>query len=152
MEIGKSDNVTIIESLLEGEGTPLARLLNALSYVHEMLGEASWVGFYEYDEGRDGLYLGPYQGHLACLYIQNGKGVVGDSFKERKDIYVPDVSEYPGYICCDERARSEAVFYLENGRRKFILDIDHPDVNGLEKDLDMLKKIADLLANSDYFA
>jgi L-methionine (R)-S-oxide reductase len=43
------------------------------------------------------LYLGPFQGKVACTRIEIGKGVCGTSAK-RETIIVPDVDKFPGHI------------------------------------------------------
>lgn len=51
----------------------------------------NWVGFYlkttpAHDHLDASLYLGPFQGEVACVAIPNGKGVCGASAKSRKTV------------------------------------------------------------------
>ena len=132
------------------DGGHLTNLLNALSFLKEGIREISWLGFYEYDG--DVLNLSLFQGSPACLKIKPGKGVVGTSFQEEKDIYVPDVNAFPGHIACDSRSKSEIVYYLNDGsRRCVIFDIDSHEYDALEKHIDLLKKASLLLYGSPYF-
>jgi GAF domain-containing protein len=42
-------------------------------------------------------------------------------------IVVPDVHQFPGYICCDPTASAELVVPLKEGKRIHgVLDIDYP--------------------------
>lgn len=138
--------ISSIESTMKSnEGTSLARLLNALSLLHEALGEASWVGLYLYDEKSGSLNLGPFQGSPACYSIKPGKGVVGTCFGAKKPLYVDDVKEFPGYISCDPIVKSEVCFPLFAGENVIgILDIDSPKLDGLKEELPVLMAIAHL--------
>ena len=141
----------IIESIereLNGPGNSLAKMLNSLSIVKEALGEGCWVGLYVYQETDNILNLGPFQGSPACESIKPGKGVVGTSYAAKRPMYVPDVSKFPGYISCDARVKSEAVFPLVYQDQVIaIFDVDSPLIDGLKNDLDILGQVAQLLAN-----
>lgn len=137
-----------IERELQGQGNSLAKLLNSLAMIKEALGEGCWVGLYVYQESDNLLNLGPFQGSPACETIKPGKGVVGTSYAAKRPMYVPDVSQFPGYISCDPRVKSEAVFPLVFQEQVIaIFDVDSPTIDGLKNDLPLLGKIADLLAN-----
>lgn len=131
---------------LEGGKTPISGLLNALSFLRETLGEASWVGFYV-DDG-ESLKLSYFSGAPACEDISYGKGVVGKCHAEKKDIYVPDVSKFPGYISCDPRAKSETVYFLKKQGKFYVFDIDSPRINGLENVFLELKECGRILLES----
>lgn len=141
----------IIASLLStmnGEGNFLAKLLNMLSLVKESLGEGSWVGLYVYDEKTNQLNLGPFQGSPACVTIRPGKGVVGTSYAAKKPMYIPDVSLFPGYISCDSRVQSEAVFPIVYHEQVVaIFDVDSMAKDGLKDDLGILSQIAALIGD-----
>ena len=53
------------------------------------------------------LILGPFQGKVACVRIEKGKGVCGTAWKEDEVQLVPDVHAFPGHIACDGDSRSE---------------------------------------------
>jgi len=65
--------------------------VSALVYYHlkDSLGvPVNWVGFYlkstpSTDHADSSLYLGPFQGEVACVAIPNGKGVCGAAAKSR---------------------------------------------------------------------
>src|SRR5574344_1086861 len=140
--------VKSIESELNGNGNALAKMLNALAMVKEALGKNAWVGLYVYQESDNVLNLGPFQGSPACETIKPGKGVVGTSYAAKRPMYVPDVSKFPGYISCDARVNSEAVFPIVYQDQVIaIFDVDSPKLDGLKNDLDVLGQVAQLFGN-----
>lgn len=142
---------SIVDSVrqeLNGSGNYLAKLLNALSLVKESLGEGAWVGLYIYDEKDNILNLGPFQGSPACETIKPGKGVVGTCYAAKRAMYVDDVHRFPGYISCDNRVLSEAVYPLMYQDQVIaVFDIDSCQLDGLKNDLEILSEIANLFAN-----
>ena len=106
----------------------LGRLCNALSLLHMVLGQKSWVGLYLAHEGR--LVLGPFQGTPACEVIAFGKGVVGTCYAKAQPIAFDDVSKIENYICCDAAAKSEICVPIDDeGKIVAILDVDLPEVH-----------------------
>lgn len=85
-----------------------------------------WIGFYLVDESKKSLYLGPFQGPLACTEIPYGKGVCGSAWANRKSVIVDDVHQFPGHIACSSLSNSEIVVPLFDTEGKVIgvLDID----------------------------
>lgn len=105
----------------------IATLSNAASLLHWYLNNVNWVGFYLWNEEREELVLGPFQGLPACLRIKPGRGVCGTAFSSRRTQRVADVQQFPGHITCDADSRSELVIPLErDGRIIGVLDIDSP--------------------------
>lgn len=114
-----------LEALLEGESNKIANLANASALLNEVLDEINWVGFYLMEEGE--LILGPFQGRVACVHIQVGRGVCGTAVSENKTQVVPDVHAFPGHIACDSASRSEIVVPIRvDGKVVGVLDIDSP--------------------------
>ena len=71
------------------------------------------------------LYLGPFQGKVACTNIEIGKGVCGTSAQKMETVVVPDVDEFPGHIVCDADSKSEIVIPILKDNKLFgVLDID----------------------------
>ena len=140
-----------VRTYLEMDGPKRANFLNALSFIHKWLGQDSWVGFYLYDEKEDVLNLSLFQGTPACLKIKPERGVVGACFMKQKEIYVPDVRLFPGYIACDEKSLSEVVFYLKDKEGRIaIFDIDSPTIDGLKEKNADLREVSLLL--QDYLS
>ena len=119
-----------------------AHLHNALSLLHQVLGEGSWVGLYLATPTR--LILGPFQGTPACEKIAFGKGVVGECYSSEKTITVKDVTKRANYICCDAAAKSEiCVPMKKDGRLVAVLDVDLPYVHECaDKEIVAFEKIA----------
>ena len=140
------DVLLFLESTPDEPELKQAHLGNALSSMHVALGEKSWVGLYLATPTR--LILGPFQGTPACEVIAFGKGVVGTSYSQEDVVAVNDVSEFPGYICCDAAAKSEICLPMYvSGKIAAILDIDLPDLHDWQQEeIDILKKIATYLA------
>ena len=92
--------------------------------LHTTFDEFFWTGFYLVREGE--LRLGPFQGPLACMHIQYGRGVCGTAWKEAQTQVVPDVELFPGHIACSSLSRSEIVVPVKNEAQEVVavLDID----------------------------
>ena len=102
-----------------------ANLANASALLNDTLKEINWVGFYLMEDGK--LVLGPFQGKLACVEIQVGKGVCGTAVLRDETVLVKNVHEFPGHIACDSASNSEIVLPIHrDGRILGVLDIDSP--------------------------
>jgi L-methionine (R)-S-oxide reductase len=113
-----------IKSLLNPADNIITNLANCTAALKQTFEKISWVGFYIFD-GKE-LYLGPFQGKVACNIIQIGKGVCGIAAEKRGTIIVPDVNKFPGHIFCDADSKSEIVVpMLKKDNSLFgILDLD----------------------------
>jgi L-methionine (R)-S-oxide reductase len=115
-----------IKSLVRKEDNLITNLSNFTAALKQTFNKISWVGFYLFDGTK--LYLGPFQGKVACTEIKIGSGVCGTSAKERKTIIVEDVDKFPGHIACDVEARSEIVVpIIKDGNLFGVLDLDSND-------------------------
>ena len=113
-------------ALVDGVPHLVTKLANLSALLWESLDEINWAGFYLAD-GDGSLYLGPFQGKVACTYIAPGRGVCGTAAAERRTVVVPDVHEFPGHIACDSVSRSEIVVPIFAGEKvAAVLDIDSP--------------------------
>mgnify|MGYP001311310186 CR=1 FL=1 len=83
-----------------------------------------WVGFYLVKNQR--LEIGPYQGPLACIQIDFGKGVCGKCWKEKMPIIVNDVDSFNGHIACNPNSKSEIVIPIFDKHKnvEMVLDVD----------------------------
>ncbi|NLS43362.1 GAF domain-containing protein [BEV proteobacterium] len=78
-----------------------------------------------FNKADDTLFLGPFQGRVACVRIPAGKGVCGRAIAENRIQPVDDVHAFPGHIACDAASNAEIVFPLSvNGQLIGVLDID----------------------------
>lgn len=126
-------------SLNEGCRVPLCGLSNCTALLWESMPQINWAGFYLCKD--ETLYLGPFQGKIACTVIPFTRGVCGACARERRVQLVQDVHQFPGHIACDSASNSEIVLPLiRNGELLGVMDIDSPivgrfdveDQNGLE--------------------
>lgn len=138
-----------IASLAEAERDAVALLSNASALIYHSLENVNWAGFYLMDKGS--LLLGPFQGKVACVRIQVGRGVCGTAVKENKTLVVDDVHQFPGHIACDSASNSEIVIPVhKDGAVIGVLDIDSEefkrftdrDREGLESVVKTIEKVA----------
>ena len=118
------DDLTgIIKSLLNKNDNLLSNLSNFTAALKQTFDKINWVGFYLFDGEK--LYLGPFQGKVACTKIDLGKGVCGTSALSRKTIIIDDVNKFPGHILCDSDSKSEIVIpLLKKNKLLGVLDLD----------------------------
>lgn len=127
-------DLNILESLINDNEKKITILSNSSAFFNDSLDNINWVGFYLLDN--DYLYLGPFQGHPACIKIKVGSGVCGNTIKENKTIVVDNVLEYKGHIACDSNSRSEVCIPIYiNNEIYGLLDIDSPIFNRFDSNL-----------------
>ena len=134
-----------IESIIDKD-LPLVSNLSNVSSILNKLDDINWCGFYLVKDNT--LYLGPFQGEVACTIIPLGKGVCGTAFKEKKTIIVDDVNQFKGHIACSSLSKSEIVTpIIKNGEVKAVIDIDSPIYNRFNKDDQIfLEEVAKILS------
>lgn len=137
-----------MRSLLEGCALPLPALANCSALLWEHLDRINWAGFYLLKDNT--LYLGPFQGKVACTVIPMGKGVCGTAAQSREIQLVPDVHLFPGHIACDSASNSEIVLPLiADGLLLGVMDIDSPEVNRFsQEDAEGLAALCQILCES----
>lgn len=146
----KTEKYIELEKLLKVLILPEDNFLSSLSNFTAMLKQTfesfSWTGFYLYDGEK--LYLGPFQGKIACTNIYPGKGVCGTSFSEGKTVIVEDVDNFPGHIACDSGSRSEIVVpIIKNKTVIGVLDIDSYEYSNFDEvDKEYLEKFINYLS------
>ena len=120
-----------ILALVKGESNRVAILATVSAVLHEAF-DFFWTGFYLV-EGSE-LIVGPFQGLVACLRIQKGKGVCGSAWENEQSIIVPDVNKYPGHIACSALSQSEIVIPLisDSGKVLGVLDIDSTELDAFD--------------------
>ena len=133
--------------LAEGEPGFIPVLSNASALLYESIEDINWAGFYLIDKGS--LLLGPFQGKVACIRINLGKGVCGTAAALDKTQLIANVHEFAGHIACDSASNSEIVVPLhKDGRVVGVLDIDSPTLNRFsEADKEGLESFAKALEN-----
>ena len=143
--------VAQVRSVLEGERDWLSNLSQFSALVYQSVPHLNWAGFYM-ARGQE-LVVGPFQGKVACVRLQLGRGVCGTAAQRRTTVIVPDVEKFPGHVACDHASRSEIVVPLiKDGRLAGVLDLDSPllarfdaaDAAGLEKMAEIFLHNSDL--------
>lgn len=135
------------QALIEGESNVIANLANIAALLKQMLEDINWVGFYLYDEARDQLVLGPFQGKPACIRIDRGRGVCGKAFDDQTIQRIDDVHQFPGHIVCDAASQSEMVLPFKlNATYRGVLDLDAPILHRFQQqDQDLLSQVIQVL-------
>ena len=127
---------------------PISVMANGAAILFNELTDLNWAGFYLMQDGK--LILGPFQGKLACMEIQVGKGVCGTAVATDSVQRVENVHEFPGHIACDSASNSEIVIPIhKNGEIYGVLDIDSPSFSRFsEEDEAGLKEFVAIIENS----
>ena len=122
-----------LEALVGNETNVTAILATVVAALHASF-NFFWTGFYLVEHNE--LVVGPFQGPLACLRIEKGKGVCGGAWLQKKSIVVPDVELYPGHIACSASSKSEIVvpLFSSSGDVLGVLDIDSDRLNSFDQD------------------
>lgn len=122
-----------LESLLISSENLITNLANCTAALKQTFEKIIWVGFYLFD-GKE-LFLGPFQGNVACNTIRIGEGVCGTAAKKRETIIVPDVHKFPGHIFCDAETKSEIVvpIFKKDNSLFGVLDLDSYDYNSFNE-------------------
>ena len=136
-----------LKSLLTKNDNLISNLSNCIAAIKEVFDKVSWVGFYLFDGEK--LYLGPFQGKVACTTIEMGKGVCGTAASRKESILITDVHKFPGHIACDSGSRSEIVVpILRRDSLIGVLDLDSYDFNSFgETDKKYLEEICKFLSD-----
>ncbi len=164
--VPKKDSYSLLISqislLINPEEKLISNLSNLCAAIMQTFPRFNWVGFYIRES--EHLYLGPFQGKVACTKIEIGKGVCGTSAAKKETIIVPNVYEFPGHIFCDSDSKSEIVVPIViNDYVWGVLDIDSPefstfdetDKKYLEEIIEHLKTLIlkyELFSNSEKMA
>ena len=136
-----------IEALINTNEPLITSFSNITAALKQTFNKISWVGFYFAKDSI--LYLGSFQGKVACTRIKIGEGVCGTSAKTKLTQIVPNVHEVPGHIACDVESNSEIVVPLFNGDEIYaVLDLDSIEFSAFdETDKIWLEKISSLISD-----
>ncbi|MBR0451498.1 MAG: GAF domain-containing protein [Oscillospiraceae bacterium] len=137
-----------LQALLAQDPYFVPALSNASALLWEEIKDINWAGFYLVRDGQ--LVLGPFQGKVACIHIQKGKGVCGTAWEKDETQLVPDVHKFPGHIACDSASNSEIVVPIHHdGEVAAVLDIDSPLFNRFSlEDCEGLSAFSSVLSDS----
>lgn len=113
-----------IEAIIDPHLPLVSNLANVSSLLYT-LDNINWAGFYL--SNKEHLYLGPFQGEVACTKIPFDKGVCGASCTQKKTIIVDDVNTFKGHIACSTLSKSEIVVPIIKEQEVVgVIDIDSP--------------------------
>lgn len=134
-----------VKNLLNKNENLISNLANFTAALKQTFSKISWIGFYLFDGEK--LYLGPFQGKVACTIINIGSGVCGTSAQKLETLIVPDVDKFPGHIACDVESRSEIVVpIVKDGKLIGVLDLDSTEYDSFnETDKKYLEELVDFL-------
>lgn len=128
---------------------PIARMATISALLHHKMPHFFWTGFYRLIEGK--LFVGPYQGPLACAVLDGPEGVCWACVNQQEAIIVPDVHTFAGHVACDARSQSEIVLPVRDpaGNVVAVLDVDSDQPDSFsEVDRAGLEKIVALVMAS----
>ncbi len=125
---------------------PLITNLSNIAAVLKDMPDINWCGFYI--AKRDYLYLGPFQGDVACTKIPFNKGICGRGYREMKTVIVGDCLSDIDHIACSDKTRSEIVTpIIKDGKSVAVIDIDSESYSRFnEKDKEFLEELSILLS------
>jgi L-methionine (R)-S-oxide reductase len=126
---------------------PIARMATISALLHHKMPHFFWTGFYRLINRK--LFVGPYQGPLACAVLPGPEGVCWACAKKRESIIVPDVHAFEGHVACDARSQSEIVVPVREpgGNVAAVLDVDSDQPDAFtEVDRVGLEKIVALVS------
>ena len=123
-------------------------LHRAVERIHQAGSPFDWVGIYLLNG--ETLVLHSYIGRPTDLTrIALGEGVCGIAAAEDRDINVPDVEEFEGYLACSTETRSEIVVLIRDGDRilgEIDIDSDSPAAFGAAEER-QLRTVAEALGD-----
>ena len=137
-----------LRNIIDGVEDNISNLSNASALLFEELEDINWAGFYLVRN--NDLYLGPFQGRIACTKIPYGKGVCGTALMNKQTLIVKNVHEFPGHIACDSRSNSEIVTPIfKDGKIIAVLDLDSASLNRFdEKDKEGLEIFCKIIGDN----
>lgn len=145
--INKKNLLSNVKAVIDATLPLMSNLANLSRLIQESFPNTFWSGFYLADEQRKYLYLGPFQGPIACTIIPFGKGVCGSSAKNKVTNLVPNVHEFPGHIACSSLSNSEIVVpIIKNDEVYGVIDLDSNLFNNYDfEDLQLLEEVAKII-------
>lgn len=125
----------------------VTNLANLSSLIYYEMNNTCWAGFYLCDNEKKVMYLGPFQGPVACGSISFDKGVCGACVTSCEAILVPDVHKFPGHIACYSKTNAEVVVPIIYQNKVYgVIDLDSENFSNYnEDDVLTLQEIAKII-------
>lgn len=141
--------ITAVKHLVSSDVPLVSNLANLSKILYDNFPNTCWSGFYLCDDEKEEMYLGPFQGPVACTKIPYSKGVCGAAVREKHHQLVPDVHKFPGHIACYSKTNSEVVVpIIKNNHVMAVIDLDSTNFNNYTSDdLEVLESIANIISN-----
>lgn len=135
-----------VKALIDKDIPLVSNLSNVSRLIYESIPNVSWCGFYLSFDNKDELYLGPYQGPIACTLIPFGKGVCGTCALEKKTQLVPNVHLCKNHIACSSKTNSEIVVpIIKDNKVVGVIDLDSEEFSNFtfdhQKELEIISDI-----------
>ena len=148
INLKKEKLITNAKAIIDPNIPMVSNLANLSSLIKESFPNTSWAGFYLYDDEKEQLFLGPFQGGMACTIIPLGKGVCGNAAKTLKTQLVPDVNLYPSHIACSSLTKSEVVVpIIDDDKILGVIDLDSEEYANYEvEDVKILEELAIIIS------
>ncbi len=150
MKLDKNYNKLIksIDNLVTNEVPLVSNLANLSKILYDSFEGTCWCGFYLCDDEEDAMYLGPFQGPVACTKIPYSKGVCGACVTKKESILVPNVHEFPGHIACYSLTNSEVVVpVIKDEKVVGVIDLDSTNYNNYtNNDVLALEEVANIIS------
>ena len=143
----KKELVNNIKNIIFEDVPLVSNLANISKLLYDCFEGTCWAGFYICFENEDEMYLGPFQGPVACTKISFDKGVCGACVRSKKSILVPDVHKFKGHIACYSLTNSEVVIpIIKNNTVLGVIDLDSTNFNNYsDEDVLILEQVADII-------
>ena len=120
----------MVKALVDKNLPLVSNLSNLSRLIYENIKGTSWCGFYLSFDNKEELYLGPFQGEIACTLIPYGKGVCGTCALSKETQLVPNVHECSNHIACSSKTNSEIVIpIIKDNKVLGVLDLDSEEYN-----------------------
>lgn len=141
--------IKAVRNLVSNEVPLVSNLANLSKVLYDNFPNTCWCGFYLCNEEKEEMYLGPFQGPVACTKIPFSKGVCGAAVREHKTQLVPDVHQFKDHIACYSLTNSEIVVPIaKNGKVYAVIDLDSTLYNNYnEEDVTSLEEIAKIISD-----
>ena len=139
---------TCLSSVVDKSFEKISNVSNSCALLFYNMENINWAGYYFLKD--DELYLGPFQGKIACTILKKGKGVCWECVNRGETVIVGNVHNFKTHIACDSASLSEIVVPIyKDGEIIGVLDIDSPienrfnnlDREGLEKFVSIIEEI-----------
>lgn len=140
--------IKIVKSLVNKDLPLVSNLSNLSKILYDFFDDTCWCGFYLCDDKTSSMYLGPFQGPVACMLIPYSKGVCGTSVRTKKAIVVENVHEFKDHIACYSKTNSEIVVpIIKNNQVLGVIDLDSEKYSNYSlEDKEILEEVAEIIS------